>query len=286
MFCPSCGNEIADNSKFCDHCGVETGGAAKPPTQDTPPTQETPPTEEPKQSEEKARTSDTKDSESPSDKETVPVVSASSGSRQFIPRDGKFDAVKWMKEGWEIVKADMATIVVFHLVFTIACAVLSGTGIGAIAVPGILAGYMLVLIGYLRRKEALDMGKMFSGGWNYFVDMLVFWLVGGIITSIGSLFLVIPGLIIGMGFWIAGFLIVDKKAKFGEAISAAFALISKQAMGLLVFALVLFVVWLIPSLIGMIPILGWLVLFAATLIIGPVTMIAMYKGYMEFFGDE
>lgn len=36
MFCPSCGNNIQDNAKFCKHCGSKTDGSA---AQQSPPSQ-------------------------------------------------------------------------------------------------------------------------------------------------------------------------------------------------------------------------------------------------------
>ncbi|MFH1515315.1 MAG: hypothetical protein ABIG42_07630 [bacterium] len=111
-------------------------------------------------------------------------------------------------------------------------------------------------------------------------------LIGGILTIIGFIILLVPGMIIGRAFYMCSFLIVDKKAKFGEALSAAFALISSQAVNLLVFYLFFVVIGIVLGIIGLIPILGLIVELVAALVLMPVFTIAIYKSYMEFFGTE
>lgn len=272
MFCPSCGNENPDDAKFCEHCGDKFGAA-----------EQATPEPEPMPKEEPVADYSSKE-EQP--KEQMPVKTeqpASSGD--FMARDVQIDGVKWLKEAWEIFKADMGPLIIISLVFGAACFVLGITVIGSFATPGIFAGYLIVMIGYLRRKEQLDIGKMFSCGWEYFVDMLLLAIVGGIIASIATIFLIIPGIMVCIAFGMTSFLIVDKKVKFGDAINAAFALISKQISGLFMFALILIAICIVPAILGMIPVLGWLIGIAFGLVLSPILVITYYKGYQEIYGD-
>lgn len=258
MFCPSCGNENPDDAKFCEHCGDKFGASEQP-------------TPEPE----------------PMPKEQIPVyVKKPASSGDFMPKDVQIDGLKWLKEAWAIFQADIGPLIIISLVFGVACFVLGLTIIGSFATPGIFAGYFIVMIGYLRRKEKLDIGKMFSCGWEFFVDMLLFAIVGGIITSIASIFLIVPGLMVSIAFGMTSFLIVDKKANFGDAINAAFALISKQISGLFMFALILIGICIVPAILGMIPVLGWIIGIAFALVLSPVLVIAYYKGYQEIYGDS
>lgn len=262
MFCPSCGNENPDDANFCEHCGEKFGVSEQPTPEPEPiPKEETRQEQPPVQTEQPAF------------------------SGNFMPRDVQIDGLKWLKEAWEIFQADMAQLIIISFVFGAACFVCGITVIGSLATPGIYAGYIIVMIGYLRRKERLDIGKMFNCGWEYFVDMLLLALVGGIITSIASIFLVIPGLMVSIAFGMTSFLIVDKKVKFGDAMNAAFALISKQISGLFMFALIMLAICIVPAILGMIPVLGWLIGIAFALVFAPVLVIAYYKGYEEIYGD-
>jgi len=272
MFCPYCGNENPDDAKFCEHCGEKLGVAEQ-----TTPEPEPMPKEEP--------VADTISTEEiPKEEMPLRTEQPPSGG-DFMPRDVPIDGVKWLKEAWEIFQADVAQLIIISLVFGAACFVLGLTIIGSFATPGIYAGYLIVMIGYLRNKEKLDIGKMFSCGWEYFVDMLLLAIVGGIIASIASIFLVIPGIMVIIAFGMSSFLIVDKKVKFGDAINAAFALISKQISGLFMFALILIAICIVPAILGMIPVLGWLIGIAFALVFSPVLVIAYYKGYQEIYGD-
>lgn len=270
MFCPSCGAEIPDDATFCEHCGNKLGASETPPPEPEPKPKEESSWEEPPKEE--------------SAKAPVRVESQGSGG-SYMPRDVPIEGEKWLSEAWEIFQADMGQLIVFSLVFTIASFVAGLTMIGVLAMPGIYAGYLIVMIAYLRKKEKLDIGKMFQCGWEYYVDMLVFGLVGGIIASIASIFLIIPGMIVSAAFGFSSFLIIDKKVKFGDAINFAFALLSKQISGLLMFSLLILAVIIVPMLLSLIPVLGILISLAFSLVFSPVMVITLYKGYEKIYGD-
>ncbi len=260
MFCPSCGAEIPDDAAFCEHCGEKLGAAKKPTPEPEPTLKE--------------------------ETEKSPVKVESQGSSEaFMPRDVPIEGWKWITEAWEIFKADIVQLIVLYLIFSIACGVLSITIIGLLAVPGIYAGYLIVMIGYLRRKEKLDIGKMFQCGWDYFVDMLLYGLIGGIIAGIATIFLIIPGMMVSLAFGLTAFLIVDKKVKFGDAMNSAFALLSKQIGGLFMFSLIIIGICIVIGLLSIIPILGWIIYIAFALVISPVLVIAYFIGYEKIYGD-
>jgi hypothetical protein len=270
MFCPACGNEIPNESKFCEHCGEKIGKDAEAPK----------PAAEQKQ--DSGWTSKSMDSESPTDKEILPEKRVSSGGG-FTPREIQIDPLKILQEAWALVSADIGPIIIFTLIYLIVASVCSITIIGGLAVPGFIAGYMICIIGYVRRKETLDYNMMLKAGWPFYVNMLVYLIVSGIISGLASICLVIPGLIVGAGFGMSIFLIVDKNANFGDAINAAFALISKQYMMLLIFGLVCIAVYIIPALLAQIPILGFIIMFVASLVLSPLLTIMFFKAYQKLY---
>lgn len=271
MFCPACGNEIPNESKFCEHCGEKIGKDAEAPK----------PASEQKQ--DSGWTSKSMDSESPTDKEILPQKSMSSGGGGFNPREIQLDPVQILKEAWAIVSSDIGPVIIFTLVYLIVATVCAITVIGSLAIPGFIAGYMICIMGYVRRKEQLDYNRMLKAGWPFYVNMLVYAIVAGIISSLASVCLVIPGLIVGAGFGMSIFLIVDKNANFGDAINAAFALISKQYMMLLIFGLVCLAVYIVPALLAQIPVLGWIIMFAASLVLSPLLTIMFFKAYQKLY---
>ena len=267
MFCPSCGNQIPDNARFCDHCGADTQSKQASSSQQQ--TGTTPP----------------KGGETPSGEPKTSQTSHQSGLSSF--KSGAFDPVRWLSEAWKIIQADLANVVIFNLVYVVVAAILAVTVVGVFIVPGLYAGYMLSIIKYVRDKAKLDPVEMLQSGWQYWGVMLVYWLVMIVLTGIASICLVIPGLIVGMGFVIPAFMIVDKKADFTTTFNKGIELISKQFVGLLIFAAILIAMGIIVAIASAIfSVLGGIVAFVLSLFVVPLVVIASFLAYEELYGTK
>ena len=259
MFCPACGNQTADNSRFCDHCGAQIEPqktSTAPPSGDIPSgEQKTPP----------------------------PVMPPES------PRLGnaKFDPIRWMSEAWKLIQSDLANVLVFSLIYVVITAILGGIVIGIFAMPGILAGYMICIMKFVREKKKLDPAEMLQSGWDYYVNVLIFMIVAGILTAIASVCLVIPGMIVGLGFIIPAFMFVDKKADFNTVFNAGIELISKNISGLLIFSVILIAMVIVVAIVSSIlAFCGAILAFVLMLFIAPIITIAAFLAYEELFGTK
>ena len=246
MFCPACGNKIPDNSKKCEHCGEEVASQAAP---STPP--------------------------------QGPQTGGGGASNQ---PGGNFDPVALMKKSWGIIQSDISNVFVYSLIYTIVeyvCAIVFPV------VPGILAGNLLVVRDYLRKQGKLEPGQMIQRGWPYWGNMLVFWIVASIISTIGFFCFIVPGLALSMAFLIASFAIVDKNATFSEAFNMAIELVSKQFVGLMIIGLLLLALIVLSAIFALIlPCLGWMASFVASILVMPVLVFTAYFAYEELLGGK
>jgi len=259
MFCPACGNQTADNSRFCDHCGAQIEPqktSTAPPSGDIPSgEQKTPP----------------------------PVMPSES------PRLGnaKFDPIRWLSEAWKLIQADLSNVLIFNLIYVVIVTILAATVIGIFVLPGILAGYMLCTIKYVREKKKLDPAEMLQSGWEYYVNVLIYMIVAGVLSAIASICLVIPGLIVCLGFMIPAFMLVDKKADFNTVFNAGIELISKNIGGLLLFSVILIAMLIVIGIaVSIVAFCGGIIAFVLSLFVTPIVVIAAFLAYEELFGTK
>ncbi len=118
------------------------------------------------------------------------------------------------------------------------------------------AGLYIVLLKIARGLQA-GIGDVFSGG-KYYVPMLVTMLIFNLMTQIGFLLLIIPGIILFLMFGQFGYLIVDRNLGIAESLHTSMEVTKGNK-------LTIFLIWLVCIglvILGAIPcLLGWLVVF-------------------------
>lgn len=131
-------------------------------------------------------------------------------------------------EGWNVVRRDPTLILVAFLVFVLGSLVsIVGAGIagavGGDAAPFIQLGFDLLnlpiaayfAIGWIRyllrllRGEPVELGLLFTGG-GMTLRMVGVALVFRLGVVIGLLLLIVPGMILAMGWWVCGYELVDR----------------------------------------------------------------------------
>ena len=204
MKCPSCGFENEEGSKFCQSCGAnmaETAdeGAGQSPQQETPP----PPP--------------------PPSAEASPPPPAASPTPS-----GQIDLGGWISKGFNEVFSDIGNYIVMALI----------VGIGGSITAGILAGplyagALMVTRKKIRGEGAIDVGSIFSIGFEKFLPTFVIvfvpMLVIGLIAMIPILGQIVA--IVAAGWLIPFFAaaihyIMDEDAEFMEAGTKAWGVVA------------------------------------------------------------
>jgi hypothetical protein len=232
MFCPHCGAQISERTRFCGQCGqnvaVDPAGQAggMPPMQPQPPPQAggygfpgggfTPPVGPP------------------------PVY--------IPPANVEVKTGAWISEGWEIVKADMGGMVLICLVFMLVNGV----------IPLVLTGpTMIGVFMYISKRmmrQPAELGDIFKG-FPWFVPSLVASLLVALFVNIGMILCIIPGLVVAAMYMFTYHFIFDKGMDFWPAMQASHEVVKKNYFGFTMFVVVLGLINFVALLLCIIPML-------------------------------
>jgi uncharacterized membrane protein len=236
MNCPHCGASVEPESRFCPSCGRPQGAEGAP---SSPPGM--PPNYQP------------------------PIPQAG-----FVAPAGiQVQTGRWIGAGWEIVKGDLGPFVLMSLVFVVLNSL----------VPFILQGALFAGFHIVCAKKLLhgqfEFADLFKG-FNFFVPALVACLIISVLTVVGSIFCIIPGLVVGAMYMFSYLFIVDKRMDFWPAMQASYAIVKNDYFGFTLF----FVALLLLNVLGVICcIVGVL----ATM---PIFFAAVTVAYKEIVGFE
>ncbi len=178
-------------------------------------------------------------------------------------------ASHWISEGWELVKADMGNYVLLAIVFTLLSSM----------VPIIIQGPLIAGLHIFTMKKLLGRRAEFADlflGFNYFVPTLVASLVIALFVSIGTLFCIIPGLVVAAMYKFTYLFIVDKRMDFWPAMEASHAIVKRDYFGFTMFLILLVLV----------DVLGALCCIVGIFVALPVTFAAITVAYKELVGFE
>ncbi len=130
--------------------------------------------------------------------------------------------IKYMdlvKESWAFVKSDLGFFVIGLILVSMA-----GSCTGNIITPALYVGYIMAIMKKMK-GESVSYGDIFNMGFSKFVPAFVTALIMGVAMSIGSVLLVVPGIIAGCTMMMAMFIIADEdNIAFMDAIKQGFEL--------------------------------------------------------------
>ncbi|MDD5543851.1 MAG: zinc-ribbon domain-containing protein [Acidobacteriia bacterium] len=236
MFCQFCGAKVDSNVRFCPTCGKPLAPGAAGPAPGVLPNYQ-PPIQPP------------------------PTFTAPPGTHAQIGH--------WISSGWNIVKADLGTFMVMSLVFVVLNSV----------VPIILQGPLIAGFYIVCARKVLygrfEFGDLFKG-FNFFVAALVASILIAIFTFIGTLFCIIPGLVLAAMYMFTYLFIIDKRMDFWPAMQASHSIVRNDYFGFTLFLIavvLLNIVGLVCCLVGVL----------ATM---PILYAAVTVAYKEIVGFE
>lgn len=176
-------------------------------------------------------------------------------------------AGRWIGQGWDLVKADLGTYVVIALLYFI---------LGSVPLIGgaLIAGFHIFTMKKLMGRKA-ELGDLFQG-FNFFLPALLASIVIAVFVFLGTLCLIIPGLVIAAMYKFTFLFIVDKRMDFWQAMKASHAVARNDYFGFTMFLILAFLV----------NVLGFLCLFVGLLVTVPVTFAAITVAYREIVGFE
>ncbi len=205
------------------------------------------------------------------------AVDAEALAQEIISRDYRLRIGDCLRRGWDLVMANFWLTVGATLLM-----VLVSTAIGAVPFASLLLCYVCWggldwMFLKLIRGERAELGDAFAGFTLAFVPLMLFSLVGQLLTSVGVVLCILPGIYLLVAWHLfTPLLILDKRLDFWAAMELSRRVVTHHwwlAFGLCL----LCVLWLL---------VGLLVCCVGFFIALPVTTAAIVYAYQDIFGSS
>ena len=141
-----------------------------------------------------------------------------------------------------------------------------------VVTPALTAGYYFVAFQLARGRDAV-FGDFFQG-FNKFLPIFLTALVAGILTAIGFVLLVLPGIYLVVAYLFAQPLVIDKSADFWQAMETSRKLITKKWFSFFGLLLLLF----------LLNVAGAIVLGIGLLVTVPLSVCIVAAAYEDIVG--
>jgi hypothetical protein len=195
---------------------------------------------------------------------------------EYLRRGGGVDIGGAISRGWALV---LDNLWVF-----IAATVLSwliSVGLAFVPVLGWVVGF--VMLGgldymFLRRirGETVQIGDVFAGFNIAFLHLALAGLVKGLLTGLGLLLCILPGIYLAVGYVFALPLVIDKKMEFWPAMEVSRQVVHHHWWSMFGLVIVL----------GLVAFAGFLVCFVGALLSIPVASASFMYVYEDLFGEK
>jgi hypothetical protein len=192
----------------------------------------------------------------------------------YLQRHATIDISRAISRGWALVRDHMAVLVGATILGWLVT-----VGLAVVPILGWIVGF--VLLGgldymFLRRirGEEVQIGDLFAGFNIALLDLTMAGLVKWLLTSIGFLLCILPGIYLAVGYVFALPLVVDKKMEFWTAMEVSRRVVHEHWWS--IFALVIVLALLAFS--------GFLLCGVGEVITIPLASAALMYVYEDLFG--
>ncbi len=184
---------------------------------------------------------------------------------------------EYIKTGWRLFLNYPGGFLGFFLIYLVIQTALHFIpwigGIAAFAIgPALIMGNFIVCAKMLQNRTP-QFGDFFLG-FHFFVPLLLTALVGGVLTAVGFMLLVIPGVYLVVSYIFAHSLVVDRRLDFWPALETSRRTVHPIWFGMFGFFLLLVLINLA----------GAIALGVGLLVTVPVTLCAIVAAYADIFG--
>ncbi len=208
----------------------------------------------------------------------VGAVDPEALAAQVLARNYQIDIGRCIGRGWELVKKDF-----WLLVGGTFLVLLVMGGLGAIPILGLIAGFIIdgALLGGLYllflkriRGQAATIGDAFAGFSLAFVQLMLAQIVLALLSGLGFLLCILPGIYLMIAWTFTLPLVIDKKLEFWPAMELSRKVVTHHWWT--VFGLVI-----VAGLVAVAGVLGCLVGIFVTM---PICIAALMYAYEDIFG--
>jgi hypothetical protein len=175
---------------------------------------------------------------------------------------------RYFREGWETLKAHFGLFIVFTLIYLIITGLASripivGPLASLVVSPPLIAGFYIVAF-RIRDQQEVQLSNFFDGFKTVLTPLIVASLISAILTVIGFVLLVIPGIYLAVAYALVVPFIIGRQLDFWPALETSRQVVTKQWFGFLL----LVICMILLNIVGVIALgVGFLISFPWTLCI-------------------
>lgn len=193
----------------------------------------------------------------PVDSQGQIIVDPKAYADDLIGRASKLDVFGCLERSWELLKANFwplvgATFVMLAVMMLANAVPFVGMLVG-ILLTGVFYGGLYAY--YLKkiRGQPAELGDIFNGFSLAFVPLMLATLVSTLLTTLGILLLILPGIYLAVAYAFTFMLVIDKRMEFWSAMEVSRRVITAQwwrMFGLLILASIVAVLGVVALVIG------------------------------------
>ncbi len=196
-------------------------------------------------------------------------------AEHLIQQGYETDAGSYIRRGWEIFQENIGMFIGYTLI-TIAISVAAAfIPFGSLLVSGPLTAGFYIVANKISKGEPYEFGTFFKG-FDFFIPLLLWTLIGGIFIALGLVALIVPGIYLAVAYTFVPLFIVFGKIEFWDGMEFSRKLVTKKWWDIFGFVLLLI-------LINMAGALAFLVGLLFTI---PLTYCAIYVAFEDIVGTE
>ena len=195
---------------------------------------------------------------------------------EYLSRGGVVDIGGAVSRGWKLVMDNMAVLIGATLLgwlisLGLAAVPLVGWAVGFVMVGGI--DYMFIR---RIRGEEIQVGDLFAGFNIALLQLVLAGLMTGVLTTVGFVLCILPGIYLAVGYVFALPLVIDKKMDFWPAMEVSRQVVHKHWWSMFLFLIVL----------ALIVCAGVLACVVGVIISAPLATAALMFVYEDLFGQK
>ncbi|KPL13810.1 MAG: hypothetical protein AMS26_13070 [Bacteroides sp. SM23_62] len=196
-------------------------------------------------------------------------------AEHLIQQGYQTDAGGYIRRGWEIFQENMGLFIAYTILVILISVAAAFIPFGSLLVSGPLMAGFYIVANKISKGEPYEFGTFFKG-FDFFVPLLLYTLIGGIFIALGLVALIVPGIYLAVAYTFAPLFIVFAKMEFWDGMEYSRKLITKKWWNL--FGLVL--------LLMLINMAGTLAFLVGLLFTIPLSYCAIYAAFEDIVGTE
>jgi hypothetical protein len=192
---------------------------------------------------------------------------------QLIQQGYQTDAGAYIRRGWEIFQQDMGMFIAYTVLTMAISLAAAFIPFGPLLVSGPLTAGFYIVANKISKGETYEFGTFFKG-FDFFVQLLLYTLIGGIFIALGLLALIVPGIYLAVAYTFAPLFIIFAKMEFWDGMEYSRKLITRKWWN--IFGLIL--------LLMLINTAGALAFLVGLLFTVPLSYCAIYAAFEDIVG--